>query len=259
MNGVTTALVGFIFVCVVYPHLIKNRPQFYAGLGLVCCIILLDSLAHMMPAISLVAYAIGGFLQIGAILLMFLAAGGLSWQDLAGEMSNAYEVIRRGGEKKEVIIPLSGAQPKPRQPRQETSTERIVIDEPGLSDPARLAGEFPGGACQSAVARFRWIEWVGIDGPAAQMPRECHGIATIALYNGREAITSVAMCQGDEMGLIVLGANGIASAQMPLGAVAVGHYINVWEMIPLMIVLIVWARLLTWPSGRADRVSAAFR
>ena len=138
MNGVTTALVGFIFVCVVYPHLIKNRPQFYAALGLICCIILLDSLSHMIPGIYLVAYSIGGFLQIGSILLMFLAAGGLSWKELAGEMGNAYEVIRRGGEKKEVIIPLTGAQPKPRQPREPTTPERIVINDPKPADSGQI-------------------------------------------------------------------------------------------------------------------------
>ena len=134
MDGVTTALVGFIFVSVVFPTLIKNRPQFYAALAMVCGIILLDSLGRLSGSFHLTAYCLAALLQIGAILLLFLSAGGLTVKQLAGDLGNAYEVIRRGGEKKEVIIPLTGAMPKPRQPRNVSSDdatrERITIDDP---------------------------------------------------------------------------------------------------------------------------------
>jgi hypothetical protein len=131
MEGVTTALIGFIFVCVVYPQLIKTRPQFYAALGFVCLIILLDALARMSGSAGFVGfiYAVNAFLQVGAILLLFLAAGGLTWRQLAGDMGNAIEVIRRGGEK-EVIVPITGAVPKPRAARAEPTPERIVINDP---------------------------------------------------------------------------------------------------------------------------------
>jgi hypothetical protein len=39
----------------------------------------------------------------------------MSFGELKGELGNAYEVIRRGEEKKEVIIPLHGQQPKPKE------------------------------------------------------------------------------------------------------------------------------------------------
>ena len=135
MNGVTTALVGFIFVSVVFPKIIKNRPQFYAALGFVCGIILLDSLGRIVDRFAVTAYCLAALLQIGAILLLFLSAGGLSWKELASDVGNAYEVIRRGGEKKEVIIPLTGAQPKPRQypaggVRTPAEPERITLDDP---------------------------------------------------------------------------------------------------------------------------------
>jgi hypothetical protein len=136
MEGVTTALVGFIFVSVVYPTLIKNRPQFYAALGMVCAIILLDSLGRMFLSFAITAYCLAALLQIGTILLLFLAAGGLSVKQLAGELGNAYEVIRRGGEKKEVIIPLTGAMPKPRQQPRAIDPQppgRIAIDDPDPS------------------------------------------------------------------------------------------------------------------------------
>jgi hypothetical protein len=132
MEGVTTALVGFIFVCVVYPHLVKNRPQYYAALAFICIIILLDGLAKMLsvsPAFGVLLYAISAFLQVCSILLLFLAAGGITWQQLAGDMSNAFEVIRRGGEK-ETIIPLTGAKPKPRAERASPPSERIVLNDP---------------------------------------------------------------------------------------------------------------------------------
>src|SRR4051812_45554054 len=50
MQGVTTALVAFIFFCVIFPERVKSRAQFYAGLGLICAIILLDALGYMIGA-----------------------------------------------------------------------------------------------------------------------------------------------------------------------------------------------------------------
>jgi hypothetical protein len=132
MEGVTTALVGFIFVCVVYPQLVKNRPQYYAALAFICVIILLDGLGRMIgsSSFSVFAYAFESLLQVCAILLLFLAAGGITWRELAGDMSHAFEVIRRGSDEKEIIIPLTGAQPKPRAAKQDPPRERVVINQP---------------------------------------------------------------------------------------------------------------------------------
>ena len=47
MEGVTTAIVGFIFVCMALPRLVKNRPQFYAAFAAVVLIVLFDTLAHL--------------------------------------------------------------------------------------------------------------------------------------------------------------------------------------------------------------------
>lgn len=111
MQGVTTALVTFLFVCVVFPNLVKNKAQYYAALGAVCLIIALDAVGMMVgekPAFRVLVYVFGAALQVTAILLLFLAAGGITWRELAGDMKDAYEVIRRGKEEKEIIIPLSG-------------------------------------------------------------------------------------------------------------------------------------------------------
>ena len=102
MQGVTTALVAFIFFCVIFPERVRNKPQFYAGLGLICLIILLDALSFALGAsgFRVFSYFATAFLQVGAILVMFMAAGGLSWNELKDEMAHSYEVIRRGGEEK---------------------------------------------------------------------------------------------------------------------------------------------------------------
>src|SRR5687768_9720465 len=107
MQGVTTALVAFIFFCVIFPERIKSRPQFYAAFALICLIILLDALGFMISGwefkgFRVFAYFATAVLQVGAICLLFLAAGGITWRDLGGELTNAYEVIRRGESEKEV-------------------------------------------------------------------------------------------------------------------------------------------------------------
>jgi hypothetical protein len=142
MQGVTTALVAFIFFCVIFPERIKSRPQFYAAFGLICLIILLDALGFMLANYSfkVFVYFATAVLQVGSICLLFLAAGGITWRDLGGELSNAFEVIRRGGDEKEVIIPLSGATPKKKDAYaddvgDDEPPERIVLDEPGQATP----------------------------------------------------------------------------------------------------------------------------
>src|SRR4051794_4216427 len=118
MEGVTTAIVAFIFVCVVYPQLVKNKTQFYAAFAAVLVIILLHSLGLMLrdsAGFQVFAGFMSGLLQIGAILLLFMSCGGVSLREIASEMGRAYEVIRRGEEEKTVIIPLTGEMPRPRQ------------------------------------------------------------------------------------------------------------------------------------------------
>ncbi|HEY2587240.1 MAG TPA: hypothetical protein VGI81_15955 [Tepidisphaeraceae bacterium] len=123
MQGVTTAIVGFIFVCLVYPHLVKHRPQFYSALGLVLLVILFDAIAHMatdpIGALVRVMYVFTALVQILAILILVLCVGGLSVRELAGEVARTVEVIRRG-EDKPILVPLRGEQPRPREERQET-------------------------------------------------------------------------------------------------------------------------------------------
>jgi hypothetical protein len=141
MHGVTTALVAFLFVCVVFPNLIKHRAQYYAAFAMVCLMIVLDALGVAISAPSVEGHIVGfrvviyflvALLQVGAITLLFLSAGGITWRVLAGDMKDAIEVIRRGGEEKEVIIPLSGEMARLAAQRRAEADEappRIVIDD----------------------------------------------------------------------------------------------------------------------------------
>ena len=117
MQGVTTAIVGFIFVCLVYPHIVKHRAQFYSAIGLVLLAILFDAIGHIdagSGGLIRVMYVLAALVQIVTILVLVLCVGGLSVRGLAGEVANAVEVIRRG-ETKPVLVPLRGEQPRSRE------------------------------------------------------------------------------------------------------------------------------------------------
>ena len=134
MSGVTTAIVAFILACLIFPKVVKNKPQYYAAVGLILAVILFDALARIVAASGFTKFVVllTAILQIGAIFLLILSAGGLTVKDLAGDLADTFEVIRRGGEEKEVIIPRRGDGPKPRKLRDdyddEERRERIDLD-----------------------------------------------------------------------------------------------------------------------------------
>jgi hypothetical protein len=117
IEGVTTAIVAFIFVCILFPKLVKNSTQFYAAFGLIVIMLFLTTLAGIIGSEGFyrLVRALNGLLQLTALVLLVLSAGGLSLKELAGEFKDAVEVIRRGESDKEVIIPLSSQANKPRR------------------------------------------------------------------------------------------------------------------------------------------------
>jgi len=109
MEGVITAIVAFIFTCIVFPRLVKNRPQYYGALALILLAIFLDALS-----VTLDKGTFRGFVTIAdaiivivSIALLMLATGGLSARDLAADIGKTIEVVRRGGEKETIIVPMS--------------------------------------------------------------------------------------------------------------------------------------------------------
>jgi hypothetical protein len=113
MQGVTTAIVAFLFAGVIWPQVIKHRVQFYAALIVVCLIILFDSIGRMWPSTNTALTALNGLLQIVGVVMCVLSTG-MSAKDLSGEVFHTIDVVRRGGEKETIIVPLRGEQPKPR-------------------------------------------------------------------------------------------------------------------------------------------------
>jgi len=126
MEGIIAVIVAFIFVCILFPKLVRNQTQFYAAFGMVLLVILLNTLAMMFaggPAFVRFVAVCDGFLTAGALLMMVMSTGGLSLKDLTGEFKKTIEVIRRGEEEKEVIVPITGQMPKPRR------REPVAMDE----------------------------------------------------------------------------------------------------------------------------------
>ena len=136
LDGVTTACVLFLFTCLVIPRFIKNQTQYYAAFGSILAIILVNTIALMLGSVKFNVFAgvVVGFLQFVAVAMLVMCAGGMNVKTLAGEMGHAYEVIRRGEEEKEIIIPLGGAQPKPRETEAPT---RINLETPAPSSPVQ--------------------------------------------------------------------------------------------------------------------------
>lgn len=141
-QGVTTAIVGFIFVCVVFPRLIKNKPQFYAAVGMILFLILINSLAIVAntPALTRLVGAVDALLQFASILLLVMSTGGVSAHELGQDVLKTIEVVRRGGEKETIIVPLRG---DPLRARDEPVTQREEIRSDEYQVPARPKGRPP--------------------------------------------------------------------------------------------------------------------
>lgn len=134
MEGVTTAIVLFVFACVLFPRVVRNKPQYYFAVGCVLTMIVFGALGIVAePGGGLsrfVAVAVA-VLQVLAILALILGTSGQSAGELRDEMARAYEVIRRGEEEKEVIVPITGAKPRVKDEDDDADERpgRINLDE----------------------------------------------------------------------------------------------------------------------------------
>jgi hypothetical protein len=137
MEGVTTAIVVFIFAGVIWPHMIKHRVQFYAVLLVVVSIILLDGIGHAFagPGGQKAIYSVISLLQAAGVVLAVLSTG-MSVRELGGEVFHTIEVVRRGGEKETIIVPLTGERPKQRE--RGTPSQRIDLDRDIAAEEAAL-------------------------------------------------------------------------------------------------------------------------
>ena len=142
MEGVTTAIVLFAFACVLFPQLVSNRAQYYIALGLTMLIILLTAIAPVTGRGYAGIRIFVAILQIGAILLLFLSAGGLTVRGLSRDMLGAFEVIRRGQKDKELIIPI-GQEQKEKRRKSAVESKGEPLERYDLSADAAGGGGYP--------------------------------------------------------------------------------------------------------------------
>jgi hypothetical protein len=121
VEGVTSAIVAFLFVCVVFPRLVKNKPQYYAAFAAILLVILLSGLEQVINTGAFRAFAAfsTAVLQVSAMILLILAVGGLIWRQLVGEVNEAIDEFRQPGRHDSEINlrgevpPTSPGQPAP--------------------------------------------------------------------------------------------------------------------------------------------------
>ena len=147
MDTISIPILGFIFVCIIFPRIVKTKPQFYMAFAVLLLILVLDLLINLAggTAAATINGGIGkmlvvlrGVLYIVDVILLVLATGGLSLHELGGELKGAYEVMRRGEDTKTVIVPLTGEKPKSRE---EAAAERAARAAQAEPPPKKEEGE----------------------------------------------------------------------------------------------------------------------
>src|ERR1044071_8878456 len=125
----TTPLIAFLFVCLIFPKIVRNRAQFYISFGLLVLILVLNVVARIFPNDKFVYFlsVVVEVLRLVVFILLVLCAGGLSLHELTGEVFRSFEVMRRGDTEKTVIIPLSGQKPRARETEEDKPPPREEI------------------------------------------------------------------------------------------------------------------------------------
>jgi hypothetical protein len=100
LGDAKVALVGFIFVCIVFPRIVRNKHAFY--LAVLAAIIGGASFGRVCTVLNIV-------LDMFALALLLMAAGGLSAGELAADIGRAFEVLRKGEQPEEQeVMPIQG-------------------------------------------------------------------------------------------------------------------------------------------------------
>lgn len=134
-DGVTTALVLFLLGALLLPQLMKSKTHYYIAFTCVLAIILVHTLMLMIGSekFNVFGGVITGVLQMIALVCCVLGVGGMTLGELGGEMTGAYEVMRRGESEKTVIVPLTGAVPK----KKDAAEPPTMREEIGNAPPAK--------------------------------------------------------------------------------------------------------------------------
>jgi hypothetical protein len=106
--SISVPIVAFLFVCIIFPHIVRNKAQFYMAFAVLIVILLLEvveDVAGGSAGLARFFHVVHGVLYVVDLVLFVLCAGGLSLHELTGEFKNAYEVMRRGENTPTVVIP----------------------------------------------------------------------------------------------------------------------------------------------------------
>lgn len=106
--SISVPIVAFLFVCIIFPHIVKNKPQFYMAFAVLIIILLLEVVADVAGGsigLARLLHVTHGVLYIVDLVLFVMATGGLSLHELSGEFKNAYEVMRRGEDRPTLVVP----------------------------------------------------------------------------------------------------------------------------------------------------------
>src|SRR5215212_9122553 len=89
----TLPLISFLFVCLIFPKIVRNRPQFYIAFGLLVLILLFNILAMIFnQSVGFVHFLLvmSQILMLVTFILLVLCAGGLSLHELTGEVFRSF-------------------------------------------------------------------------------------------------------------------------------------------------------------------------
>ena len=128
---ISVPIVGYVFVCIIYPRIVKSKSQFYMAFAVLLGILVLDVIISL-GVLARFFTVLRGVLWIVDFILLVLATGGLSLHELTGELQGAFEVMRRGETTKTVIVPLQRGNPE--DPR---GSCRRARGQGGAKSPAR--------------------------------------------------------------------------------------------------------------------------
>ena len=100
---ISVPVVGFFFVCIVMPQLVKNRAYFILSFATILLVLILDLLTGAMVGsirfgggLVRFLYILRGVLMIAELILLVLATGGLSLHQLSDEFKHAFDAVRKG-------------------------------------------------------------------------------------------------------------------------------------------------------------------
>jgi len=131
LGDAKVALVGFIFVCIVFPRIVRNKHAFYLAVLAILGGMFFQMLAAIIGGAGFgrVCTVLNIVLDMFALALLLMAAGGLSAGELAADMGRAFEVLRKGEQPEEQeVMPIQG---QVRKPPANAAAARATDDEEG--------------------------------------------------------------------------------------------------------------------------------